>query len=470
MIKESQYNNLSLFSNSQKKIIILFCSSIILSFSILSIWGGLAVLSSAMFFMLISIPVVYYCEKLIRLDGLILGFVMAVTYKSIFLISRLVFLNAEPTNAIIIFDDASGYINSAFNPNTAELILTDYGTDIGYVYFLNYLVNIFNISNLQVPIVFVVPNIFVGSLIIVFAVMLSRIIIPLIHPSLVFWIATLDPILALYSTIVLKDILVSTLVSVSFVVFIIKKGHLTQIIGWIFATIGSFLLRWRSTGIIAIIVAFRILFSKNIAKRKKRQLITIVSIFIISIGLAGSNFNIIKLANRGKSIIDTELSHRIKIFTKAKMDSRSAGRLGQIINSLPSFPLRVAARTGMSLLAPVPPVQFYQFYWGDGIHDIKARIFRDLGGIFWYIMLPFLLIGTITMLRKKEYFIPLSLFVVLLIMGIGGWVDPRIRLMASLPTYILMAIGLTRYKFVKPYAIGFYSLLLFNWTIYELIF
>jgi len=460
--------SLNLFNHSQRAGILLFCSSILLSFAVLSIWGGFSVLLISAICMFITVPIVSYCSKLIRLKGLLLGFIMAVTYKTIFLISKLLVLNENPSTALII-NDAAGYISSAYNPNIGEL-LTFYGTDIGYVLFLKYLVNIFNVLSMQVPIVLVVPNIFAGSLIMVFAVMLACTVIPTIHPRYVFWLAALDPMLANYSTVVLKDILVGFLVSVSLVVLIIKKGYFIQIIVWVFATISSFLLRFRSSAIIVGFLGFRIFFNKNNQKRKKSQLISLISIIILSIGLVGFNTNIFSLVNKGKSIIDTEKSHVEKISRKGKVDIRASGRLGLIINNLPTFPLRTAARTIMSFLAPIPPVQFYQLSWGSGDNDIQARLFRDLGGIFWYIMMPFTLLGAMSMLQRKEYTLPLSLFIVLLAMGIGGWVDARIRMMASLPVYILMAEGIANNKFFNRYSIAFYFLLISFWIIYELVF
>ena len=97
-------------------------------------------------------------------------------------------------------------------------------------------------------------------------------------------------------------------------------------------------------------------------------------ILILFFGLV-SNLNFL---NRGKSILDTEKAHTEKLAIKGKADIKSTGRLGFLINSIPSLPLRVSARSLMSYLAPIPPVQFYQFDWGNGIESRQNRIFRDL--------------------------------------------------------------------------------------------
>ena len=84
--------------------------------------------------------------------------------------------------------------------------------------------------------------------------------------------------------------------------------------------------------------------------------------------------------------------------------------------------------------------------------------------------MPFSLLGIFYFLKKKQYFLPLSLFIVILAMGIGGWVDARMRLMAIVPIYILIATGLSENKFVNLFSIGFYSALLISWLSYEIIF
>ena len=160
------------------------------------------------------------------------------------------------------------------------------------------------------------------------------------------------------------------------------------------------------------------------------------------------NLEYINKLNRGKSIRDTEQSINDKILNKSSDGLKRGGRLGYAISSLPSFPLRVALRSTLSFLAPIPPLQFYQFDWGSGYNDRQARIFRDLGGLVWYIFMPFVFLGGILSIKEKDYFLPLSLFIVILAMGIGGWVDPRIRLMASIPTYLLIAKGLYQRSFL----------------------
>lgn len=467
MIEQNQYFIKSLFNGNIKNFVILFCSSSILIFSILSIVGGLGVIIFAALLLLFTLPIVIFFEKLSKIKGLVLGYVFAVNFKSFFLLTKLLVISGNKKNALII-NDAAGYIASAFNPNLLELAL-NYGTDIGYVIFLKFLAQIFNISSLDIPIVFVLPNIFMSSLIVIFSVYLLRQLLPKLNTAIIFWIAALDPMIANYSTVALKDTLVATFVSVSFVVFFTKRKFISQVFLTALSFIGSFILRYRSFPIIVGIIGIRILFGNQISKTTKLVYTTVSSLALILILFFGlvSNLNFL---NRGKSILDTEKAHTEKLAIKGKADIKSTGRLGFLINSIPSLPLRVSARSLMSYLAPIPPVQFYQFDWGNGIDSRQNRIFRDLGGIYWYIMMPLSLLGIYSFVKRKEYFIPLSLFIVILAMGLGGWVDARMRLMAIIPIYILITKGISEWKFVNLFSICFYSALLLSWLSYEMLF
>ena len=463
--EKKNYSNL--FSTNIEKIVILFCSSILLIYALLSLYGGTSVLVFGTVLLLLITPLVYFFQELSKVKGLVLGFIFVVTYKSLFLLTKLIVLSDQPKNALII-NDAAGYIASAFNPNIIELVL-NYGIDLGYVFFLKTLVQLFSISSFDIPIIFVLPNIFLSSLIVVFSVYLAKVVLPSLNPIYVFWVAAIDPMLANFSTVALKDSLVATFVSVSLVVFITKRKFILQLIIWILSMIASFTLRYRSFPIIAGLIGSRILFGYELSKATKIIFTTVLSCILIFTLFLGALTNL-NFLNRGKSILDTEKTHVEKLAIKGQADIKNTGRLGFIINNLPSFPLRVSARTLMSFLAPIPPVQFYQFSWGSGSSDLQARIFRDLGGIYWYIMMPFSLLGIFYFLKKKQYFLPLSLFIVILAMGIGGWVDARMRLMAIVPIYILIATGLSENKFVNLFSIGFYSALLISWLSYEIIF
>ena len=84
--------------------------------------------------------------------------------------------------------------------------------------------------------------------------------------------------------------------------------------------------------------------------------------------------------------------------------------------------------------------------------------------------MPLSLLGIYSFVKRKEYFIPLSLFIVILAMGLGGWVDARMRLMAIIPIYILITKGISEWKFVNLFSICFYSALLLSWLSYEMLF
>ena len=333
MIEQNQYFIKSLFNGNIKKFVILFCSSTIFIFSLLSIIGGLGVIIFAVFLFLFFIPIVRFFEKLSKIRGLTLGYIFSVNYKALFLLIKLLVLKDNPKNALII-NDAAGYIASAFNPNLIELVL-NYGIDMGYVFFLKALVQIFNISPLDIPVIFVIPNIFMTSLIVIFSVYLLNELLPSINPAIIFWLAALDLMLANFSSVALKDSLVATFVSVTFIVFFTKKKFVAQIILSIFSFLGSFFLRYRSFPIIVGIIGLRVMFGNQFSRSSKvvyATISTVVLILVLFFGLV-TNLNFL---NRGKSILDTEKAHTEKLAIKGKADIKSTGRLGLLINSIPS--------------------------------------------------------------------------------------------------------------------------------------
>ena len=156
MINQNQLISKSLFNINVNRFLILFCSSSLLIFSILSMFGGIGVIIFSFCLFIIVTPIVKFFEKLSKLRGLTLGYIFSVNFKALFLLIKLVVLKDNPKNALII-NDAAGYIASAFNPNLIELVL-NYGIDMGYVFFLKALVQVFNISSFDIPVIFVIPN------------------------------------------------------------------------------------------------------------------------------------------------------------------------------------------------------------------------------------------------------------------------------------------------------------------------
>jgi len=458
-----------LFSSKAEKIIVLFNSASLLIFAILSLFGGLGVIILSALLFLITIPIVSFFQNMSKIHGLINGFIFTITIKSFFLLSKLIVLVENPINALIIGGDSQGYILAAFKTNIAELVL-EYGTDLGFVFFLKAIAIIFDISSSDIPVVFVLPNIFATSLIIIFSISLARKLMPYIKSNYIFWIGNLDFLMINFSTVVLKDALVSTFTSVSLVIFITKRRAIIQTLLWGLSLIGSFVLRFRSAAIIAGMLIIRILFSGELTKKTRTIYASLASLILVLSLLVGRIEEGINVLNRGKSIRDTEQSINEKILAKSDGNLKRGGRLGYAISSLPSFPLRVSLRSTLSFLAPIPPLQFFQFQWGTGPNHKQARFFRDLGGISWYLFMPFVLLGAMSSLREKDYFLPLSLFVVILAMGVGGWVDPRIRLMASVPVYLLIAKGMHQRRFFNLFTSSFYIALLISWCIYEILF
>ena len=85
--------------------------------------------------------------------------------------------------------------------------------------------------------------------------------------------------MASYSTVTLKDSLVATFVSVSFVIFFSKRKFIFQTTLWILSVIGSFVLRFRSAPIIAAVLLIRIIFSGELAKSTRTLLLQLLLFF-----------------------------------------------------------------------------------------------------------------------------------------------------------------------------------------------
>lgn len=470
VVRNSKFDSNNLVRHSTLQKILLFCSLLPLSIAVLSVWGGIEVLLLSLFCLLIAIPIVIYSARITQIKGLLIGFIFSLTLKYVFLIIKLCALK---DTALIMGGDSENYIRGVYETDLARLILI-YGKDMGFVFFLKFIAEFFTIESTQLPIIFVIPNLFAGSMLTIFAIIFVRALSPSVPLSYVFWIASFDLMVATYSTVVLKDVLVAMLTSVSFIVFLNIKIYYHRVIQgilWFLASIGSFLLRFRSSGIISGFILLRLFTNKNISVKKKWLItITISSLYLIISISTGKNVNIINTFNKGKSIIQTETLLRERAIERGNIDIRRSGRLGYLINSLPSFPIRTVARTIMSFLAPIPPVQFYQFSWGSGRNGMQARLFKDLGGIYWYAIIPLVLLGARSMFRTKDYFVPLSFLLVIVAMGLSGWVDARVRLMAILPVYMLTLKGILNYGFWNRFSILFYFFLIIFWMIYELLF
>ena len=325
-----------------------------------------------------------------------------------FLITKLIVLFKNPETAIVI-NDARGYIDSVDIANIANLVLI-FGVDLGYVFFLKFINSFFSVGLGQIPLVFVVPNIFAGSFITIFSIIFSLSLKPEKNISYIYFLSVFDPMLASFSTVVLKDVLTSFFISITLITFIYNRHRILQAFIFASSSIFSILLRFRSIPIIIAFTFSRIFFSKKINKTIKYYFSIFVVFPIVISATVLSSTNIFSVLNRGKSVIQTEKAHTEKLIKQGSLDSRNSGRLGLLISKIPSFPLRTTARTVMSILAPIPPVQFYQFSYGYEPNNVQARIFRDLGGIFWHLMLPFLFLGCLSLLKKREYFAPVLFF------------------------------------------------------------
>ena len=115
----------------------------------------------------------------------------------------------------------------------------------------------------------------------------------------------------------------------------------------------------------------------------------------------------------------------------------------------------------------MPPISFYKFDWDDVIGG--GKIFRDLGGIYWYFAFPFLLLGSYSFFKEKKYFTLCAFYLVIFLMGITTVIDPRIRLVAIAPLYILFAKGISKYGLKNRFALFYYISVLFMVPVYEVL-
>jgi hypothetical protein len=466
-------NSNLLFSKNALKWIIITSSFFPLIIGILSIIGGISVFIISLVCFLLLLPLVYYCKRLININGLYLAFIFSITLKLFFLLIKLIVQYQDPNMAVMIGGDSINYHDDIYEQNITQLLLT-YGVDITFVYYLKFLASTFNILQTQVPIIFVIPNIFASAFFIIFSLMIAKSLFPSKYVKYIFWVSVLDPLLMVYSTVIMKDVIISFMISFSFVLFIKFKKNINrsfQFILWSLSSLIAFFFRWRALGIISGFVSLRIIFSNKISLVNKTFIVLFISIsFMLFSIVSGKTINVLRVINKNKSIVSTEKDIRSAVNTSNQEDSRNAGRLGTIINNINSFPIRTVARSAMSFLAPIPPMQFYQFEWGKDINSRQARIFKDLVGFYWYSIMPLFLLGFINFIKSKDYFYPLSFLLVIFAMGMSGWVDARIRLMAIIPTYIFISEGLINYPFWNRFSLSFYFTLLLLWSMYELVF
>jgi len=147
-----------------------------------------------------------------------LGFIFCITVRLLFLLIKIIILYQDPNMAMMIGGDSINYHNDIYDNNNTGLLLS-YGVDIGFLYYLKFISNTFNIVQSQIPIIFVIPNIFASAFFMIFSLMCAKSYFPKQYIHYVYWVATLDPLSIVYSTVLMKDVLVAFMIGFSFVLF-----------------------------------------------------------------------------------------------------------------------------------------------------------------------------------------------------------------------------------------------------------
>lgn len=435
------------------------------SLIILSIWGGLTVILVSIPCLLITYPIVSYLSGLHNIKNLVPAYLFAVAIKVIYLLIKLLVSEDDISAALLSFGDSEGYAEVAF----LDHLPLRFMSDPGYPLFLQFLVKQFLLIPDTAPVTFIVPSLFIGTLSTVFIAIIVKDYVSSRITATIFWFGALDLMAALYSTTLLKDMLVGTFVSVIFVVFIRFRNRIdyaVQVSALIFAVILSVFFRVRSLGVVIVCLILRYYFSDVIPGLQKKLVVIPMMLLIISV-LFTMNIDVVAKLNKGKTISHVESTFSQAIEKKGAIDIRDTGRLNYILNSSDSWMVRTLGRSALALLAPMPPVSFYKFEWGSVIKE--GKIFRDLGGIYWHFMFPFLLLGSYSFFKEKKFFFIFAFFLVILLMGMTTVIDPRLRLIAIAPLYVLFAKGFSGYGLKNRFAYFYYMSIIFMVPIYEIV-
>lgn len=435
------------------------------SLMILSLWGGITIIILAAVCVLITYPVVSYLAGLHGIKNLIPSFFFAVAIKVIYLLIKLIVSEGDSSAAILAFGDAGGYAEVAFLDHLPYRFVSD----PGYPLILQLIVRLFSLQPETAPLTLIIPSMFIGTLIAVFVCIIVKDYIAPAYTGMIFWFVALDPMIALYSTTLLKDVLVGAFVSVVFVVFIRfrnKIDFVLQIAALISATLISAFLRVRSLGVVIVCLLLRYYFSDRIPRLQKK-LIAIPLILVIFFGLLTLNIDVIAKFNKGKSIAYVESTFSEAIERKGSIDVRETGRLNYLLNSSDSWIVRVVGRSALALLSPMPPVSFYKFDWDTVING--GKLFRDLGGLYYHFIFPFLLLGSYSFFMEKKYLPLCAFYLVIILMGMTTVTDPRIRFITIAPLYILVAKGISKYGLKNRFAYIYYLGIFFMVPVYEIL-
>lgn len=444
-------------------------SLIPLSISALALLSGYEIIKINILLVILFTPFIFYLSIQFKTLKVIKIFFFSLSIKFSYLLLKYTLIGEK---AFVVSGDSQNYVNSVLELNQTKLILT-YGTDIGYVYFLKFLNSFFDIPYGSSDIYLVLPNLFFGSLLTTNAYIYIKNSNYNIENKILYLVLLFDFVVLNYSTTVMKDIIVASLISFSFICFKSTRknyDYVVQFLVLIASILGAFFFRFRSLGINLAVIFFRFMFSKNVSKNVKLFGFS-GSLILVSVVVAVvPSQNPFYALNKGKNFFKTEQGLTARALEAGQIDSRQGGRLLGRINSIDNFLIRTSLRTAFSFLVPIPPVQFYQFNIRTELSKFQTSVFKDFGGLFWYFIIPAALLGMYSMIKNKSYFDASFIIFLLLLMGMSGWVDARIRLMCALPMYSVLFFSIGRYKLLNNFSLYFYFSLLTFWIIYEQLF
>jgi len=280
------------------------------------------------------------------------------------------------------------------------------------------------------------------------------------------WIALIFPNLVYYSSVQLKDIIITFIFvfAVSKILDFFQTGKKVNLfITLISILILSFFRRPYAVCLSGVIFFFGFIialtkseccFKKKFMKKK----IFIIFIFLLLIYsiVTGELFNIFNPSSLNiYEMIETGNIHSFYQFNRSYVAS---GSLMLLFFNRMSLPIRVVSFPILMLIMPYPP------WWGLSTNN-PLKLIDFFNGIFWLSMLPFFIIGFVITIRRKAVsaFLLYSTIVGVLVMNSISFFSVRYRLPIVPFALILSSFGiycLFKYNWTKIYYIWFHFLML----------
>jgi hypothetical protein len=153
----------------------------------------------------------------------------------------------------------------------------------------------------------------------------------------------------------------------------------------------------------------------------------------------------------------------IFVSTQEIMERTTVQGLTLIVYGLPG-PLKPMGMLAMAMIMPVPP-------WRSlGVPDkfFLYSFFSDLGALYWYACIPFVLVGLHVVVKDRKHDIMAAgaFAFIMISMALSYWVDDRRRLMALPFGFILCSIGFKARERYGYFLSGIMGLALFSGLTY----